>query len=96
MNIPLNGTQAAASHYSRSRIWARWSSKRSGCSEADTVSLDGWFAMAEAASIDAMMHLLDYECGLADLLELDMIADKTLAWLKRRGLDNDTLATVIA
>ncbi|KAF9971253.1 hypothetical protein BGZ73_005829 [Actinomortierella ambigua] len=56
----------------------------------------GWFLMAEAASIDAMMHPLDYDRGLADLLELDMTVGKTLAWLKQRGLDKDTLVIVTA
>ncbi|KAI9344392.1 alkaline-phosphatase-like protein [Obelidium mucronatum] len=32
---------------------------------------DGWFLMSEAASIDKAMHPLDYDRGLADLLELD-------------------------
>ncbi|KAJ3083899.1 hypothetical protein HDU99_005030 [Rhizoclosmatium hyalinum] len=32
---------------------------------------DGWFLMAEAASVDKSMHPMDYDRGLADLLELD-------------------------
>ncbi|KAJ3284778.1 hypothetical protein HK104_009773 [Borealophlyctis nickersoniae] len=32
---------------------------------------DGWFLMAEAASVDKMMHAIDFERALADLLELD-------------------------
>ncbi|KAJ3328922.1 hypothetical protein HDU76_009020, partial [Blyttiomyces sp. JEL0837] len=32
---------------------------------------DGWFLMSEAASVDKSMHPMDYDRGLADLLELD-------------------------
>ncbi|KAJ3063569.1 hypothetical protein HDU98_000665 [Podochytrium sp. JEL0797] len=32
---------------------------------------DGWFLMSEAASIDKSMHPMDYDRGLADLLEFD-------------------------
>jgi len=31
----------------------------------------GWFMMSEAASIDKMMHVLDYDRALGELLELD-------------------------
>ncbi|KAG0223957.1 hypothetical protein BGW41_005279 [Actinomortierella wolfii] len=57
---------------------------------------EGWFMMAEAASIDKMMHPLDYDRGLADLLELDSTIGKTKAWLKRKNLDKDTLIIVTA
>ncbi|KNC99828.1 uncharacterized protein SPPG_05202 [Spizellomyces punctatus DAOM BR117] len=32
---------------------------------------DGWFLMSEGASIDKSMHPMDFDRGLADLLELD-------------------------
>lgn len=32
---------------------------------------EGWFLMSEAASIDKMMHVLDYDRALGELLELD-------------------------
>ncbi|KAJ3043714.1 hypothetical protein HDV00_004487 [Rhizophlyctis rosea] len=32
---------------------------------------DGWFLMAEGASVDKAMHPMDFDRGLADLLELD-------------------------
>ncbi|KAI9351420.1 alkaline-phosphatase-like protein [Obelidium mucronatum] len=32
---------------------------------------DGWFLMSEAAAVDKSMHPMDYDRGLADLLELD-------------------------
>lgn len=57
---------------------------------------EGWFMMAEAAEIDIMMHPLDYDRALADLLELDSTVGKTKAWLKRNGLDKDTLVIVTA
>ncbi|KAF9585812.1 hypothetical protein BGW38_000634 [Lunasporangiospora selenospora] len=56
----------------------------------------GWFLMAEAASVDKMMHPLDYDRALADLLELDSTVGKTREWLKKRKLDKDTLILVTA
>ncbi|ORY50332.1 alkaline phosphatase-like protein [Rhizoclosmatium globosum] len=32
---------------------------------------DGWFLLSEAAAVDKSMHPMDYDRGLADLLELD-------------------------
>ncbi|KAF9200947.1 hypothetical protein BGZ49_008812 [Haplosporangium sp. Z 27] len=57
---------------------------------------EGWFMMAEAASVDKMMHPLDYDRALADLLELDKTVGKTKEWLKRHNLDKDTLILVTA
>ncbi|KAG0034412.1 hypothetical protein BGZ82_005748 [Podila clonocystis] len=57
---------------------------------------EGWFLMAEAASVDKMMHPLDYDRALADLLELDNTIGKTKEWLKKQGLDKDTLILVTA
>ncbi|KAG0366190.1 hypothetical protein BGZ54_005691 [Gamsiella multidivaricata] len=57
---------------------------------------EGWFLMAEAASVDKMMHPLDYDRALADLLELDKSVGKTKEWLKRNKLDKDTLVLVTA
>ncbi|KAF8930207.1 alkaline-phosphatase-like protein [Dissophora ornata] len=57
---------------------------------------EGWFMMAEAASVDKMMHPLDYDRALADLLELDRAIGKTKEYLKRHKLDKDTLILVTA
>ncbi|KAG0315707.1 hypothetical protein BGZ99_007313, partial [Dissophora globulifera] len=57
---------------------------------------EGWFMMAEAASVDKMMHPLDYDRALADLLELDRTIGKTKEYLKRNKLDKDTLILVTA
>ncbi|KAG0293145.1 hypothetical protein BGZ96_003248, partial [Linnemannia gamsii] len=57
---------------------------------------EGWFMMAEAASVDKMMHPLDYDRALADLLELDNTIGKTKEWLKRNNLDKDTLVITTA
>ncbi|GJJ78707.1 alkaline phosphatase [Entomortierella parvispora] len=57
---------------------------------------EGWFMMAEAASVDKMMHPLDYDRALADLLELDKSIGKTKEWLKKNKLDKDTLILVTA
>ena len=57
---------------------------------------EGWFMMAEAASVDKMMHPLDYDRALADLLEMDKAIGKTKEWLKRQKLDKDTLILVTA
>ncbi|KAJ1558644.1 hypothetical protein HK096_008354 [Nowakowskiella sp. JEL0078] len=37
----------------------------------DSKCSEGWFLMAEAAAIDKSMHPLDFDRGLADLIELD-------------------------
>jgi len=39
--------------------------------QARTKKNEGWFMMSEAASIDKMMHALDYDRALGELLELD-------------------------
>ncbi|KAF9095652.1 hypothetical protein BGX23_000152 [Mortierella sp. AD031] len=57
---------------------------------------EGWFMMAEAASVDKMNHALDYDRALADLLELDNTVGKTKEWLKRNNLDKDTLVLTTA
>ncbi|KAF8987802.1 hypothetical protein BGZ52_002665 [Haplosporangium bisporale] len=57
---------------------------------------EGWFMMAEAASVDKMMHPMDYDRSLADLLEMDNTIGKTKEWLKRNKLDKDTLIVVTA
>ncbi|ORX99243.1 alkaline phosphatase-like protein [Basidiobolus meristosporus CBS 931.73] len=54
----------------------------------------GFFAMIEAASIDKMMHPLDFHRGLADLLELDNAVKAALEWVKKN--DPDTLVVVTA
>ncbi|KAF9363319.1 hypothetical protein BGX34_004394 [Mortierella sp. NVP85] len=57
---------------------------------------EGWFMLAEAASVDKMMHPLDYDRALADLLELDKSIGKAKDWLKKNNLDKDTLILATA
>ncbi|KAI5892802.1 alkaline phosphatase [Schizophyllum commune H4-8] len=57
---------------------------------------EGWFMMSEAASIDKMMHVLDYDRALGELLELDDTIRATLAHLKAIGEDENTLVVVTA
>jgi alkaline phosphatase len=57
---------------------------------------DGFFLMSEAASIDKMMHVLDYDRALGDLLELDDTIKATIAWLTEKGELNNTLLLVTA
>lgn len=59
-------------------------------------SEDGFFLMSEAASIDKMMHVLDYDRALGELLELDDTVKATLAWLEEKGELNNTLVLVTA
>ncbi|ORY37891.1 alkaline phosphatase-like protein [Rhizoclosmatium globosum] len=47
---------------------------------------DGWFLLSEAASVDKSMHPMDYDRGLADLLELD----RTLKAVKALPSAKDT------
>jgi alkaline phosphatase len=56
----------------------------------------GWFIMSEAASIDKMMHVLDYERALGELLELDDTVKGTIAHLKAIGEYKETLILVTA
>lgn len=56
----------------------------------------GWFIMSEAASIDKMMHVLDYERALGELLELDDTIRATIEHLKTLGVFKETLILVTA
>lgn len=56
----------------------------------------GWFIMSEAASIDKMMHVLDYDRALGELLELDDTVKATIAKLTALGTLDDTLILVTA
>jgi alkaline phosphatase len=56
----------------------------------------GWFMMSEAASIDKMMHVLDYDRALGELLELDDTIRASIAHLKKIGDYEDTLIVVTA
>jgi alkaline phosphatase len=59
-------------------------------------SEDGFFLMSEAASIDKMMHVLDYDRALGELLELDDTVKATIAWLQEKGELENTLVLVTA
>jgi alkaline phosphatase len=51
----------------------------------------GFFLMSEAASIDKMFHVLDYERALGELLELDDTVRQTIEHLEKIGELEDTL-----
>ena len=57
---------------------------------------DGFFLMAEAASIDKQMHVLDYDRALGELLELDDTIKATMAYLESIGELNNTQIIVTA
>lgn len=56
----------------------------------------GWFIMSEAASIDKMMHALDYDRALGELLELDDTIKATVEKLTELGSLEETLILVTA
>ncbi|KAF2176226.1 alkaline phosphatase-like protein [Zopfia rhizophila CBS 207.26] len=56
----------------------------------------GFFLMSEAASIDKMMHVLDYDRALGELLELDDTVKATIEHLKTLKKFNETLILVTA
>lgn len=56
----------------------------------------GWFMMSEAASIDKMMHVLDYDRALGELLELDDTIRASMDHLKAIGELENTLIIVTA
>lgn len=57
---------------------------------------DGWFIMSEAASVDKMMHVLDYDRALGELLELDDTVKHSIEKLKSLDTLEDTLIIVTA
>ncbi|ERF72441.1 hypothetical protein EPUS_06070 [Endocarpon pusillum Z07020] len=57
---------------------------------------DGFFLMSEAASIDKMMHSLDYDRALGELLELDDTVKATMEYLEELGQLEDTQIIVTA
>jgi len=57
---------------------------------------EGFFLMSEAANIDKMMHALDYDRALGDLLELDDTVKATLKYLEELGELEDTQIIVTA
>ena len=59
-------------------------------------SKEGFFLMSEAASIDKMMHVLDYDRALGDLLELDDTVKATFEFLSKTKQDKETLVLVTA
>lgn len=56
----------------------------------------GWFLMSEAANIDKMMHALDYDRALGDLLELDDTIRATIEKLTSLSTLEDTQIIVTA
>ncbi|KAF2093798.1 alkaline phosphatase [Rhizodiscina lignyota] len=56
----------------------------------------GWLIMSEAASIDKMMHALDYDRALGELLELDDTIKATIAKLESLDSLKETLILVTA
>ncbi|KAF2216279.1 hypothetical protein CERZMDRAFT_3694, partial [Cercospora zeae-maydis SCOH1-5] len=56
----------------------------------------GWFIMSEAASVDKMMHVLDYDRALGELLELDDTIKHSIEHLKELDAYKDTLIVVTA
>lgn len=57
---------------------------------------EGFFLMSEAASIDKMFHVMDYERALGELLELDDTVRQTVAHLEQIGELDETLIIVTA
>lgn len=56
----------------------------------------GWFLMSEAASIDKMMHVLDYDRALGELLELDDTIKASIEKLTELDILKETLVLVTA
>ncbi|KAF2643433.1 alkaline phosphatase-like protein [Massarina eburnea CBS 473.64] len=56
----------------------------------------GWFLMSEAASIDKMMHVLDYDRALGELLELDDTIKAAVQKLNETDCLKETLVLVTA
>ncbi|KAL2918570.1 hypothetical protein HK105_201971 [Polyrhizophydium stewartii] len=54
---------------------------------------DGFFLMSEAAAVDKAMHPMDYDRGLADLLELDRTVKATKEWAQAHGDNTGIIVT---
>ncbi|KAI7853643.1 alkaline-phosphatase-like protein [Circinella umbellata] len=52
---------------------------------------NGFFLMAEAASVDKQLHGLDFPRAFADLIEMEITIKKTVEWLKKNDEYEDTL-----
>lgn len=57
---------------------------------------NGFFLMSEAASVDKMMHVLDYDRALTELLELDDTIKATINYLRSVGELNNTQIIITA
>ena len=55
---------------------------------------DGFYLMIEAAPIDKAMHVLDYDRGLGELLELDRTVKLVNEW-KIRNIQNFDTALIV-
>jgi alkaline phosphatase len=55
---------------------------------------DGWYLSVEAASVDKAMHPLDYQRGLADLLEMDRAVKIAKDYSAKNG--DNTLVMITA
>jgi alkaline phosphatase len=62
----------------------------------DAKCTDGFFLMAEGASVDKAMHAIDYDRGLADLLELDRTVKKVNEWRAKTASKGETAIIVTA
>jgi hypothetical protein len=57
---------------------------------------DGFLLMVEAAHIDKAMHAIDYDRGLADLMELDRTVKDTRQWAEMNKARGETAIIVTA
>ncbi len=57
---------------------------------------DGFFLLAEAASIDKHMHNMDFDRGLSELLELDRTVKAVGDWAKKHASNGETAIVVTA
>ncbi|KAI8911682.1 alkaline-phosphatase-like protein [Gorgonomyces haynaldii] len=54
---------------------------------------DGFYLMAEAASIDKHLHAMDYDRAVGELLELDRTVKATSEWAKKNGDNTGIIVT---
>ncbi len=57
---------------------------------------NGFYLQVEAASVDKQFHPMDFERGLADLIEFDRAVAATLEYLEANGTLDETLIVVTA
>lgn len=56
---------------------------------------NGFYLMVEGASVDKQLHPMDFDRGIAEMIELDRAIAATVEWLEANGQLEDTLLVIV-